>query len=98
MPRAERGDWVERGRIMLTPTLSGTIMRRQHRAKQLFRPQRQGLRSMLLLNYRIHHARNLLYAPLTAKRPSARRATPNEWGMNEARAETNKFVKILPTR
>jgi len=38
---------------------------------------------MLLLNYRIHHARNLLHAPLAAKCPSV------------TRAGTNKFVKIL---
>lgn len=40
-------------------------------------------RIMLLLNYRIHHARNLLHAPLAAKCPSV------------TRAGTNKFVKIL---
>lgn len=42
---------------------------------------------MLLLNYRIHHAGNLLHAPLAAKCPSV---SDDEGGDNN-----NKFVKIL---
>lgn len=72
---------------MLTPTLSGTIMRRQHGARRRTRedPEKISRLCMLLLNYRIYHAWRLCIACTIS------RGEGELWGVWR-----QQFVKILP--
>lgn len=78
---------------MLTPTLSGTIMRRQHGARRRTRedPEKISRLCMLLLNYRIYHAWRLCIACTIS------RGVGESWG-GCCDNNLSKYCRLIKTR